>query len=134
MNVSSIFPGNHLGCAVVNTLCRQSRTVVPMFQWLKKKARPAPEPATFAWHATSGQYLPLHLYLLNRYANRVVLTFSEIEDLLGFALPHRARLDPGWWAVGRSRIAGPQRSDTWTLANRTATPNLLAQSVMFERA
>jgi hypothetical protein len=105
-----------------------------MFDWLKKKARLGPEPATFVWHATSGQYLSLHLYLLNRYANRVVLTFSEIEDLLGFSLPNRARLDPGWWAVGSSSIAGPQRSDTWVLANRTATPNLLARSVVFERA
>jgi hypothetical protein len=84
-------------------------------------------------HAVSGQYLPLHLYLLHRYADRVVLTFSEIEDLLGFALPNQARLDPGWWAVGSS-IEGPPRSDTWVLANRTATPNLLARSVVFERA
>jgi hypothetical protein len=105
-----------------------------MFDWLKKKARPDPEPAALTWHAMSGQYLSLHLYLLNRYANRVVLTFSEIEDLLGFALPNRARLDAGWWAVGHSSILGPQRSDTWVLANRTATPNLPAQSVVFERS
>jgi hypothetical protein len=104
-----------------------------MFDWLKKKARPDPRPFTFTGHAMSGQYLSLHLYLLDRYANRVVLTFSEIEDLLGFTLPNRARLDPGWWAVGDSGIPGPQRSDTWVLANRTATPNLLARSVVFER-
>jgi hypothetical protein len=105
-----------------------------MFDWLKKKARPGPLPWTFTGPAMSGQYLSLHLYLLDRYANRVVLTFSEIEDLLGFALPNRARLDPGWWAVGNSSIPGPQRSDTWVLADRTATPNLLARSVLFERA
>jgi len=105
-----------------------------MFDWLKKKPRPDPEPATLAWPPMSGQYLLLHVYLLNRYANRVVLTFSEIEDLLGFSLPSRARLDPGWWAIGGSSIEGPQRSDTWVLANRTATPNLVAQSVVFERS
>jgi len=104
-----------------------------MFEWLKKKeARPAPW--RFTGHAISGQYLLLHLYLLERYADRVVLTFSEIEDLLGFSLPNRARLDPAWWTVGSSSIPGPQRSDTWVLANRTATPNLLARSVAFERA
>ena len=103
-----------------------------MFDWLKKKeARPGPW--TFTGHAISGQYLSLHLYLLDRYANRIVLTFSEIEDLLGFALPKRARIDPGWWAIGNGSIPGPQRSDTWILANRTATPNLRAQSVVFER-
>jgi hypothetical protein len=104
-----------------------------MFDWLKQKARPGPRPWTFTGPAMSGQYLSLHLYLLNRYANRVVLTFSEIEDLLGFSLPKRARLDPGWWALGDSSIPGPQRLDTWVLANRTATPNLPAQSVVFER-
>jgi hypothetical protein len=80
-----------------------------------------------------GQYQGLYTYLHGRFANRLVLTFSEIEDLLGFSLPNRARLDPAWWAVGSSSIPGPQRSDTWVLANRTATPNLLAQSVVFER-
>jgi hypothetical protein len=106
-----------------------------MFEWLKKKsARPGPSRFTFTGPAISGQYLSLHLYLLHRYADRVVLTFSEIEDLLGFALPSRARLEPGWWSVGNSSIPGPQRSDTWVLANRTATPNLLAGSVVFERA
>jgi hypothetical protein len=104
-----------------------------MIDWLKKR-RPGPEPATFRWPVVSGQYLSLHLYLLERYATRVVLTFSEIEDLLGFALPNRARLDPAWWGVGTSSIPGPQRSDTWVLANRTATPNLQARSVVFERA
>jgi len=105
-----------------------------MFEWLRKRACRAAEPTAVIWHATSGQYLSLHLYLLNRYANRIVLTFSEIEDLLGFSLPKRARLDPGWWAIGNSSIPGPQRSDTWVLANRTATPNLPAQSILFERA
>jgi hypothetical protein len=103
-----------------------------MFDWLKKKTRPAP--AAVIWHAMSGQYLSLHLYLLNRYADRVVLTFSEIEDLLGFSLPDRARHDAGWWAVASSSIEGPQRSDTWVLANRTAIPNLVARSVTFARA
>jgi hypothetical protein len=109
-----------------------------MFDWLKKKACPGPRPGpwlfTFTGHAISGQYSSLHRYLLDRYADRVVLTFSEIEDLLGFALPNRARLEPGWWGGGNSSIPGPQRSDTWVLANRTAIPNLAARSVVFERA
>ena len=31
-----------------------------------------------------GKYKSLYQYLENRYANRVVLTFAQIEDLLGF--------------------------------------------------
>jgi len=39
-----------------------------------------------------AEYRSLHKYLDSRYADTVVLRFAEIEDLLGFALPHRARL------------------------------------------
>ena len=105
-----------------------------MFDWLKKKARPGPEPPTFTWPVMSGQYLSLHLYLLNRYANRVVLTFSEIEDLLGFALPDQARLHQEWWTDAETTASGPNYADSWILASRTAVPNLGARTVVFERA
>ena len=74
---------------------------------------------------------PLHKYLADRYADTVVLTFAEIEDLLGFSLPARARLSPDWWTApdaGVTRIA-----DAWIQAHRTARPNLRAQTVAFER-
>jgi hypothetical protein len=45
-----------------------------------------------------GKYKALYQYLDNRYANTVVLTFVQIEDLLGFALPDAARVDHAWWA------------------------------------
>ena len=34
-----------------------------------------------------GTYQSLYEYLEHRYANTVVLTFAQIEDLLGFPLP-----------------------------------------------
>ena len=40
----------------------------------------------------------LYQYLDNRYANPVVLTLAQIEDLLGFTLPALARVDHEWWA------------------------------------
>jgi hypothetical protein len=82
----------------------------------------------------AGKYLLLYTYLENRYANMVVLTFAEIEDLLGFALPDQARLHQEWWTDTETAVAGPNYSDSWILANRTAMPNLLAQTVTFERA
>ena len=82
----------------------------------------------------AGKYLLLYTYLENRYANMVVLTFAEIEDLLGFALPDQARLRHEWWTDAEQTVAGPNYSDSWILASRTATPNLLAQTVAFERA
>jgi hypothetical protein len=81
---------------------------------------------------TSGKYSLLYKYLENRYATTVVLTFGQIEDLLGFALPATARTSPEWWTTGD--VTGkPPYSDAWVRAGRTASPNLPAQTVHFER-
>ena len=82
----------------------------------------------------SGKYVALHKYLANRYADTVVLTFADIEDLLGFTLPSLARVRPDWWTDTDPASAPSGHTDAWRLANRTARPNLLAQTVVFERA
>jgi hypothetical protein len=81
----------------------------------------------------SGTYVLLYKYLENRYADTVVLTFAEIEDLLGFALPEQARIHREWWTSAETS-AGSNYSDSWVLASRTAVPNLMARTVVFERA
>jgi hypothetical protein len=81
----------------------------------------------------SGPYRVLFEYLEKRYANRVVLTFAEIEDLLGSALPDQARLSREWWTDAEVDAGQPRCSDCWLLAHRSATPNLLARSVVFAR-
>jgi len=63
-----------------------------------------------------------------------VLKFSEIEDLLGFSLPDQARSHRGWWTDSATEVDPLNYADSWMLANRTAIPNLLAQTVVFERA
>ena len=70
--------------------------------------------------AVTSEYRSLHKYLYDRYADSVVLTFAEIEDLIGSALPDQARSEPEWW--------------TNALSSRTAKPNLLARTVAFDRA
>ena len=77
----------------------------------------------------TGKYLGLHLYLQRRHADSVILTLSEIEDLLGFTLPEQARRLE-WWRDGETSDC---HSDSWILASRTAVPNLLAKTVVFER-
>jgi len=115
-----------------------------MLDWLKQRRRriaylqhQVPEPAVKAakpaGRVMSGKYLLLYQYLENRYANTVVLTFAEIEDLLGFALPDQARLHQEWWTHAEVNN-GPSYSDSWILASRTAVPNLMARTVVFERA
>lgn len=78
-----------------------------------------------------GGYATLHNYLTNRYADIVVLTFDQIEGLLGFRLPDSARTQQEWW-TGRAEADEPACSDAWILAGMTARPNLLAQTVVFE--
>ena len=82
---------------------------------------------------STGRYSSLHAHLERRYADIVVLTFRQIEDLLGFPLPPLARTRREWWT---SDVEGeqPSHSDAWKLAGRTATPNLSAQTVAFARA
>ena len=77
-----------------------------------------------------AEYLALYTYLENRYASTVVLTFEQMEALLGFALPASACTEPGWWAAAAIPTC---HSAAWTGAGRTATPNLLARAVTFER-
>ena len=80
-----------------------------------------------------GKYASLHDYLANRYADNVVLTFAQLEDLLGSALPDSARVQQEWWTSTHRDAGKSSCSDAWILAGRTARPNLLARTVAFER-
>jgi hypothetical protein len=84
--------------------------------------------------AKAGPYRSLFEYLDKRYADTVVLTLQQVEDLLGIALPAIALTDPGWWADTGTGASDTLWSDAWTLAKRTARPNLRARTVVFERA
>ncbi len=111
-----------------------------MLEWMKRRGSTAPSQAKREVDATprhasrtAGRYRLLYEYLEHRYAVSVVLTFGQIEDLLGFTLPDLARTDQEWWTTTDLITAEAQYSDAWTLASRTAKPNLLAQTVLFER-
>ena len=98
-----------------------------MFDWLKKSGSgrdgeaEGHREATRAMRPPGGRYEAVCRYVENRYADTVVLTFAEVEDLLGFSLPEVARVQLGWWA------------SSLMVASRTVTPNLAAEIVSFER-
>ena len=105
----------------------------------KRRVRPVSEPAAPArviprlqrnTVSVPAQYVPLYEYLEHRYATMVVLTFDQMEALLGTSLPAPARTEPQWW-TGASDTTS--HSSAWTHAGRTAVPNLLAKTVTFER-
>jgi hypothetical protein len=76
------------------------------------------------------EYGALHTYLERRYASMVVLTFEQIESLLGCPLPAPAKIESEWWT---DSVDVRRHSAAWTSAGRTAAPNLAAGSVAFER-
>ena len=99
-----------------------------MFDWWKKGAAgardvpsPAPREPARVMRPAGGRYDSVCRYVENRYADTVVLTFAEVEDLLGFALPDPARQEVAWW------------TSALTVRSRTVAPNLAAAIVSFER-
>jgi hypothetical protein len=98
-----------------------------MFDWWKKAAAPREDPAPARREPVrpvrppGGRYDSVCRYVENRYADTVVLTFAEVEDLLGFALPDPARVEVAWW------------TDALTVRSRTVAANLAAAIVSFER-
>jgi hypothetical protein len=76
-------------------------------------------------------YMPLYTYLDRRYAATVVLTFEQIEALLGFAPPSPAFADAEWWTGPHG--ANDRHTAAWTVARRRAAPHFSARIVAFER-
>ena len=83
--------------------------------------------------AVRVEYRPLQKYLTERFSDAVVLTFGEIEDLLGATLPDAARLRTTWWTDATENGVQSPQSHAWLDAQRSALPNLVARKVRFER-
>jgi hypothetical protein len=79
----------------------------------------------------AARYESLYTYLEHRAASNVVLTFEQVESLLGFQLPQLALIEPDWWMTGAPHA--DRHSEAWIVAERNATPNLMARTVSFER-
>lgn len=107
----------------------EKRADSPVAKRAEPQLIPRPRPST-----VPAEYRPLHKYLEDRYAENLVLTFAEIEDLLGFALPDSARVTPEWWATADVAAVRTPQSRSWTEASRTAKANLPAQIVLFQRS
>ena len=109
----------------------------PMKMWWRRappvSGRPtAVFPIEWSSPRVPAEYVSLYTYLEHRYASVVVLTFEQIEALLGFALPLSACTERDWW-TGVS-VHAHRHSAAWTGTGRTAVPNLSARTVTFERS
>jgi hypothetical protein len=120
-------------------MIRSWRNEFVMWRWLTgwgsialQKAADDQAASDLRTEVVSGKYGVLYRYLEHRYADVIVLTFGQIEDLLGFALPQLARTQQTWWTLG-ANVEGAPHADAWTLAGRTAAPNLQSRVVIFTR-
>ena len=81
-----------------------------------------------------AEYRPLHKYSETRFADAVFLTFGQIEDLLGLALPNGAYAERSWWDGPDGSGTPTPQATAWVRASRIATVNLTARTVIFDRA
>jgi hypothetical protein len=108
-----------------------------MRTWWRRIQRASERPTTVVPIERStprvpAAYVSLYTYLEHRYASSLVLTFDQMEALLGFALPASASTEREWWTG--AAVHTHRHSAAWVGAGRTATPNLPARTVTFERS
>lgn len=79
-----------------------------------------------------SKYDSLGHYLHRLGSQRVKLTFSEIEQVLGFGLPDSARKHPAWWSnSGGSHVQSASWMDE---GYRTEDVDLHAERLVFAKA
>jgi hypothetical protein len=78
-----------------------------------------------------SKYDPLRRHLLARVTTEVPLSFREVEDVLGFALPDSARKYPAWWSNNTGTHVGVSawRDAGW----KTSRVDIGAERVTFVR-
>ncbi len=86
--------------------------------------------------AARGKYAPLYHHLLaaSPLEPEWRTTFGEIESILGFRLPHSARLHRPWWSNSR-KGNGHSHSLSWQAAGwRTRAVDLEEETLVFSRS
>ncbi len=79
-----------------------------------------------------AKYDPLLRYLRRQSGSEVVLTFSEIENLLVALLPKSARRRE-WWANETSELTRHVQCRAWTEAGYQAFPSIDYDRVTFRK-
>ena len=84
--------------------------------------------------ATRGKYAPLYAHLCARSGREWRTTFSELERILGFALPSSARVHRPWWS-NPGRSGGHSHALSWVAAGwRTGSVDMEAETLTFVRS
>ncbi|WP_066066183.1 DUF7662 domain-containing protein [Neobacillus soli] len=74
-----------------------------------------------------SKYEPLYQFLKSKDSNRLVMTYKEVEDVLGFTLPPSASKYLAWWDSASQHT----QAYSWTKAGFKANPNLKDKKIEF---
>lgn len=81
-----------------------------------------------------GKYDPLRDYLKRCGKGEVILSFSDIESIIGRPLPPSADNFDAWWAnIGDNPFTQHSHAGSWHSAGYKAQANRAAKSVRFYR-
>jgi hypothetical protein len=75
-----------------------------------------------------SKYDPLTEYLQKCGTDMVTLTYTVLEEILGFRLPYSAYAHRPWWAN-----SGHTQAEAWTTAGWTVKTVNLGKSIIFEK-
>ena len=88
------------------------------------------ERPAFPIECTNSKYKALSEFLYESWEKRIVLTYEQLEDILGFALPASAHTLPqSYWANTEYHTY----AKSWLALGYKAKVNVASKSVMFER-
>src|SRR3972149_728084 len=78
-----------------------------------------------------SKYFPLYRHLKRQRGDRIPMTFSEVEVVLGAALPRSARRSRAFWS---NRARGGLQAEAWLEAGYEAVEvEVRARRVVFQR-
>ena len=78
-----------------------------------------------------SKYFPLHQHLKRQRGERIPMTFSEVEAVLGASLPRSARRSRAFWS---NRARGGLQAEAWLEAGYEAVEvEVRARRVVFQR-
>jgi hypothetical protein len=80
-----------------------------------------------------AKYDPLCKHLHQQVNGSVILTFCDIESILGDLLPPSAGKYPEWWANETNPHTTHTQCKAWLEAGFKAFPNLAAREVRFAK-
>ena len=78
-----------------------------------------------------SKYEPLHTYLIRAKSDYIPMSFSDIENVLGFALPASSRRHRAWWSNNTSNNV---MTEAWMKAGfETENVDMESRKLLFRR-